>query len=48
MAALMSVKNGLVKIIKLMINSGDAKELVGHLWKVIELPELHYNEIQRE
>jgi hypothetical protein len=42
------VKNVLVTIINLVINSGDAKAMVGHLWKAVELDEQHYNKIQRE
>jgi hypothetical protein len=42
------VKNVLVTMINLVINSGDAKAMVGHLWKAEELHEQHYNKIQRE
>jgi hypothetical protein len=42
------VKNVLVTIIKLMKNSGDAKAIVRHLWKTIELHKQHYNKIQWE
>jgi hypothetical protein len=42
------VKNVLVTIINLVINSGDAKAMVGHLWKAVELHEQHYNNIQPE
>jgi hypothetical protein len=42
------VKNVLVTIINLVINSGDAKTMVGRLWKAVELHEQHYNIIQRE
>jgi hypothetical protein len=42
------VKNVLVTIINLVINSGDTKVMVGHLWKAVELHEQHYNKIQRE
>jgi hypothetical protein len=41
------VKNVLVTI-NLMINSGDAKAMVRHLWKAVELHEQHYGKIQRE
>jgi cellobiose-specific phosphotransferase system component IIA len=39
------VKNILVTIV---INSGDAKAKVRHLWKAVELHEQHYKKIQRE
>jgi hypothetical protein len=42
------VKNVLVTIINLMINSWDAKAMVGHLWKAIEPHEQFYNKIRRE
>jgi hypothetical protein len=42
------VKNVLVMIINLVMNSGDAKAIVRHLWKAVELDEHHYNKIQRE
>jgi hypothetical protein len=42
------VKNVLVTIIKLPINSGDAKSMVRHLWKAIKIHEQHYHKIQRE
>jgi hypothetical protein len=42
------IKNVLVTIINLVINSGDAKAMVGHLWEAVELDEQHYNKIQRE
>jgi hypothetical protein len=42
------VKNVLVTIINLVINFGEAKAMVGHLWKAAELHELYYNKIQRE
>jgi hypothetical protein len=42
------VKNVLVTIIHLVINSGDTKAMVRHLWKAAELHEQHYNKIQRE
>jgi hypothetical protein len=32
-----------VTIINLVINSGDAKAIVRHLWKAVELHEQHYN-----
>jgi hypothetical protein len=42
------VKNVLVTIIKSVINSGDAKTMVRHMWKAVELCEQHYNKINRE
>jgi hypothetical protein len=39
------VKNVLVMIINLVINSRAAKAMVGHLWKAVELHEQHYNKI---
>jgi hypothetical protein len=42
------VKNILVTIINLMINSGDAKAISRHLWKAVELQEHHYNKIKRD
>jgi hypothetical protein len=42
------IKNVLVTIISLVINSGDAKAMVRHMWKAVELHEQHYNKIQRE
>jgi hypothetical protein len=42
------VKNALGKIINLVIHSGDAKAMVGHLWKDVELHQQHYNKIQQE
>jgi hypothetical protein len=42
------IKDVLVTIINLVINSGDAKAMVRHLWKAVELDEQHYNKIQRE
>jgi hypothetical protein len=42
------VKKVLVTIINLVINSGDAKVMVGNLWKAEELHEQHYKKIQRE
>jgi hypothetical protein len=42
------VKNILVTINNLVINSGDAKVIVRHLWKAVELYEQHYNKIQRK
>jgi O-acetylhomoserine/O-acetylserine sulfhydrylase-like pyridoxal-dependent enzyme len=42
------VKNVLVTIINLVINSGDAKAMVRHPWKTVELHEQHNNKIQRE
>jgi hypothetical protein len=41
-------KNVLVTIINLVINSGDAKSMMGHLWKAIQFHEQHHNIIQRE
>jgi hypothetical protein len=42
------IKNVLVTIINLLIISGDAKAMVTHLWKPVELHEQHYNKIQQE
>jgi hypothetical protein len=42
------VKNVLVTLFNLVISSGEAKAMVGHLWKAVELHEQHYNKIQRE
>jgi hypothetical protein len=42
------VKNVLVTMTNLMINAGDARAMVRHLWKAVELHEQHYNKIQRE
>jgi hypothetical protein len=42
------VKNVLVTTIKLVLNSGDAKAMVRHMWKAVELHEQHYNKIQHE
>jgi hypothetical protein len=42
------VKNVLVTIINLEINSGDANAMVRHMWKAVELREQHYDKIQRE
>jgi hypothetical protein len=42
------VKNILVMIIDLVINSGHAKAMVRHLWKAVKLHEHHYNKIKRE
>jgi hypothetical protein len=44
----MSIKNVLVMIINLVINSGDAKAMVRHLWEAIKLQEKHYNKIKQE
>jgi hypothetical protein len=41
-------KNVLVTIINLVINSGNAKGMVGHPWNAVELQEQDYNKIQRE
>jgi hypothetical protein len=41
-------KNVLVTIINLVMNSGNAKAMVGHLWKAVGLHMQHYNKIQRE
>jgi hypothetical protein len=38
----------LVTIIDLVMNSGDAKAMVTHLWKVAELREQHYKKIKQE
>jgi hypothetical protein len=37
------VKNLLVTITNLVINSGDAKAMLRHLWKAIELHDQQYN-----
>jgi hypothetical protein len=42
------VKNVLMTIINLVINSGDAETMVRHLWKAVELHEQPYNKMQRE
>jgi hypothetical protein len=42
------VKNILVTIINMVINSGDAKAMVRYLWKADKLHEQHYNEYQWE
>jgi hypothetical protein len=42
------IKNVLMTIINLMINSGDAKEMVRHLWKAVELHEQQYIETRQE
>jgi hypothetical protein len=42
------VNNVLVAIINLVINSGNAKAMVRHVWKAGELLEQHYNQIQQE
>jgi hypothetical protein len=42
------VKNVLVTIINLVINSVDAKAMVRHLWKAIELRGQHYNRGTRQ
>jgi hypothetical protein len=42
------VKNVLVPIINLVINSGDAKAMIRHLWKAVKLQVKHYNITQRE
>jgi ABC-type oligopeptide transport system ATPase subunit len=41
------VKNVLVTIINLVINSGNAKAMVRHMWEAVELHTQHYNKIQR-
>jgi hypothetical protein len=38
----------LVTIINLVMNSGEAKAMIRHLWKAVELHEQHYNKIQRD
>jgi hypothetical protein len=43
-----AVKNILVTIINLVINSGEAKAMVRHLWKPVELHEQHYNKFKWE
>jgi hypothetical protein len=42
------VKNVLVTIINIVINSGDVKAMVRHPWKAVELRKQHYNKIQKE
>jgi hypothetical protein len=42
------VRNVLVMIIKLVINSGDAKAMVRYQWIAVELHKQHYNKIHRE
>jgi hypothetical protein len=42
------VKNLLMMIINLVINSADAKGMARHLWKATELHEQYYNRIQWE
>jgi hypothetical protein len=42
------VRNVLVTVINLVINSGDVKAMVRHLWKAIELHKHYYNKIQLE
>jgi hypothetical protein len=42
------VKNILMTIINLVINSGDAKAMVRHLWKAVELHEQYCNKSQLE
>jgi hypothetical protein len=42
------VKNISVTESNLVINSGEVKAMVRHLWKVVELREQHYNKIQRQ
>jgi two-component SAPR family response regulator len=42
------VMNVVATIINLVTNFGDAKAMVRHLWKAVELHEQHYNKIQRE
>jgi hypothetical protein len=42
------VKDVLVTIINLVINCGDAKTMVRHLWEVVEFLEQPYNKIQPE
>jgi hypothetical protein len=39
-------KNVSKMIINLVINFGDAKAMVRHAWKTVELHEQHYNKIQ--
>jgi hypothetical protein len=41
-------KNVPVTINNLVINSGDSKAMVRHLWKSVELHQQHYNKIKRE
>jgi hypothetical protein len=42
------VKNVLVTIVNLVINSGDDKIMVRHLRKTAQLHEQHYNKIQQD
>jgi hypothetical protein len=42
------LKNALVAIMSLMINSGNAKAMIRHVWKAVGLHEQQYNNIQRE
>jgi hypothetical protein len=42
------VKNLLVTIINLVMNSFDAKAMVRHLWKDVEFHKQHYNKFQRK
>ena len=42
------VKNVLLTIINLVIKFGDAKAMVRHMLKVVELHEQNYSKIRRE
>jgi hypothetical protein len=42
------VKNVLVTIINLVINSGDAEAMVRRMWKAVQLHEQYYNTIKQE
>jgi hypothetical protein len=42
------LKNVLVTIINLVINTVDYKAIVRHLWEDVQLHEQHDNKIQRE
>jgi hypothetical protein len=42
------LKNLLVTINNLVINSGDAKTTIRNVWKVVKPREQHCNKIQRE
>jgi hypothetical protein len=42
------VKNILMTIINLVINSRDVEAVVRHMWKAVKLHEQHYNKVQQE
>jgi hypothetical protein len=42
------VRNVLVTIINFVINSGDTKGMVRHLWKAVKLHMQHYKKTERE